>query len=90
VSEANCQEAGKNKKHQNSTNQNDAPADFMMSESPRYVGRAVVATDPKAKKKSGRVFTSWGLAHEYKFTNLDGTRPDWGQVCYEKIWEGLR
>src|SRR6202790_164703 len=43
VSEANWQEAGKNKKHKNGANQNDAPADFMMSESPRFVGRAVVA-----------------------------------------------
>lgn len=37
-----------------------APADFLVSESPRYVGRAVVAlaADPKVKKKSGRVFSS--------------------------------
>ena len=55
-------------------------ADFMTSESPRYVGRVVVAlaSDPKAIEKTGRVFSSWALAKEYKFTDLDGTRPDWG------------
>ena len=83
VSEANWQEAGK--KNKNSAVQNDAP-DFMMSESPRYVGRAVVAlaTDLQAKKKSGRVFSSWGLAREYRFTDLDGTRPDWGRYATKK------
>jgi len=83
VSEANWREAGK--KNKNSADQNDA-ADFMMSESPRFVGRAVVAlaTDPKAKKKNGRVFSSWRLAREYKFTDLNGTRPDWGRYATKK------
>src|SRR5277367_101330 len=55
VSEANWKDVGKKKKDQNSANQNDAPSDFMVSESPRYIGRAVVAlaADPKVKKKSG-------------------------------------
>src|ERR1700675_796146 len=43
VSEANWKEAGKRNMDKNSTGQNDAPADFLVSESPRYVGRAVVA-----------------------------------------------
>ncbi len=76
----------------------DMTADFMTSESPRYVGRAVVAlaSDPKAIQKTGRVFSSWALAKEYKFTDLDGTRPDWGgyarkrygkyKVCDEKFY----
>src|ERR1700680_2292803 len=61
VSEANWKEGGK--KRSNSPDQNDAGADFLVSESPRYVGRAVVAlaADPKVKKKSGRVFSSWAL-----------------------------
>jgi NAD(P)-dependent dehydrogenase (short-subunit alcohol dehydrogenase family) len=61
----------------------DASADFMVSESPRYVGRAVVAlaADPKVKEKSGRVFSSWALAREYGFTDLDGTRPHWGNYA---------
>ena len=76
----------------------DMSADFMISESPRYVGRAVVAvaSDPKASTKTGRVFSSWALAKEYKFTDLDGTRPDWGayarqrygkyKICDEKFY----
>jgi NAD(P)-dependent dehydrogenase (short-subunit alcohol dehydrogenase family) len=85
VSEANWKEAGK-KKDKNSADQNDAPGDFMISESPRYVGRAVVAlaADPKVKKKSGRVFSSWALAREYGFTDLDGTRPHWGNYARKK------
>ena len=61
----------------------DAREDFLISESPRYIGRAVVAlaADPKVKTKSGRVFSSWGLAREYGFTDLDGTRPDWGRYA---------
>jgi NAD(P)-dependent dehydrogenase (short-subunit alcohol dehydrogenase family) len=87
VTEANWKDAGKKKQRgRNSSDQNDAPADFMASESPRYVGRAVVAlaSDPKAKKKSGRVFSSWGLAREYGFTDMDGTRPHWGDYARKK------
>jgi NAD(P)-dependent dehydrogenase (short-subunit alcohol dehydrogenase family) len=85
VSEANWKEAGK-KKDKNSANQNDAPQDFMVSESPRYIGRAVVAlaADPKVKKKSGRVFSSWALARDYGFTDLDGTQPHWGNYARKK------
>jgi NAD(P)-dependent dehydrogenase (short-subunit alcohol dehydrogenase family) len=81
VAEANWKEAGKGRKaNVNSKDQNDAPEDFMVSESPRYIGRAVVAVaaDRDVMKKSGRVYSTWGLAREYGFTDLDGTRPDWG------------
>jgi NAD(P)-dependent dehydrogenase (short-subunit alcohol dehydrogenase family) len=91
VTEANWKQAGnrsvnQNSPDQNSEGQNDAPADFMASESPGYIGRAVVAlaSDPKVKNKSGRVFSSWGLAREYGFTDLDGTRPDWGRYARKK------
>jgi len=91
VSEANWKDAGKRNvsyqsDDQNSPDQNDAPADFMVSESPRYVGRAVVAlaADPKVKKKSGRVFSSWAMAREYGFTDLDGRRPHWGNYARKK------
>lgn len=88
VSEANWKEAGKKggNNDQNSSSQNDAPNDFMASESPRYIGRAVVAlaADPKVKSKSGRVFSSWALAREYGFTDLDGTRPHWGNYARRK------
>ena len=85
VSEANWKDVGK-KTGQNSAKQNDAPADFMVSESPRYIGRAVVAlaADPKVKERSGRVFSSWALAREYGFTDLDGTRPQWGNYARKK------
>jgi NAD(P)-dependent dehydrogenase (short-subunit alcohol dehydrogenase family) len=87
VTEANWKDAGKRKNaNVNSNDQNDAPQDFMISESPRYVGRAVVAlaVDPKVKKKTGRVFSSWALAREYGFTDLDGSRPDWGAHARKK------
>jgi len=85
VTEANWKEGGR-KDGPNARDQNDAPADFLVSESPRYVGRAVVAlaADPKVKKKSGRVFSSWALAREYGFTDLDGTRPHWGNYARKK------
>jgi NAD(P)-dependent dehydrogenase (short-subunit alcohol dehydrogenase family) len=85
VSEANWMDVGK-KKGKNSASQNDAPSDFMMSESPRYIGRALVAlaADPRVKKKSGRVFSSWALAREYGFTDIDGTQPHWGNYARKK------
>jgi NAD(P)-dependent dehydrogenase (short-subunit alcohol dehydrogenase family) len=87
VTEATWKEAGKNKAaNVNSKDQNDAPQDFMVSESPRYIGRAVVAlaADPQVKKKTGRVFSSWALAREYGFTDLDGTQPHWGNHARKK------
>jgi len=55
-----------------------APADFALSESPRYVGRAVVAlaTDPDRARWNQRTVSSGQLAREYGFTDLDGSRPD--------------
>lgn len=51
---------------------------FIASETPFYVGRAVaaLASDPKVAEKSGRVFSSSGLAHEYDFKDVDDRRPD--------------
>jgi NAD(P)-dependent dehydrogenase (short-subunit alcohol dehydrogenase family) len=90
TTEANWQEVGKRKNPQaNSPDQNDAPEDFMISESPRYVGRAVVAlaSDPEVKRKSGRVFSTWGLSREYGFTDLDGSQPHWGDHAAKKYGE---
>jgi NAD(P)-dependent dehydrogenase (short-subunit alcohol dehydrogenase family) len=55
-------------------------ANFAQSETPFFVGRAVaaLAADPEVKRRSGRVFSSWGLAREYGFSDVDGHRPDWG------------
>lgn len=55
-----------------------APPDFALSESPRYVGRAVaaVAADPHRQRWNQQSLTSGRLAAEYGFTDLDGSRPD--------------
>jgi NAD(P)-dependent dehydrogenase (short-subunit alcohol dehydrogenase family) len=60
---------------------------FMASETPCYVGRAVaaLAADPHVASKSGGVFSSWGLAHEYGFQDIDGRRPDWGRYYAENL-----
>jgi hypothetical protein len=50
------------------------------SESPLFVGRAVVAlaADPAILERSGQLFSSWDLGREYRFTDAGGRRPDWG------------
>ncbi len=52
-----------------------------ISESPRFVGRAVaaLAADPDVHRHNGGSFSSGGLAREYGFTDYDGRRPDWGR-----------
>ncbi|MET0510517.1 MAG: SDR family oxidoreductase [Thermoleophilaceae bacterium] len=49
-----------------------------ISETPRFVGRAVaaLAADPEVQCRSGGSFSSGGLAREYGFTDLDGSQPD--------------
>ena len=49
-----------------------------ISESPRYVGRAIaaIAADPDKHRHTGGSFSSGGLAQEYGFTDLDGSQPD--------------
>jgi NAD(P)-dependent dehydrogenase (short-subunit alcohol dehydrogenase family) len=51
---------------------------FAISETPRFVGRAVaaLAADPDRHRYTGRSLSSGGLAQEYGFTDLDGSRPD--------------
>jgi NAD(P)-dependent dehydrogenase (short-subunit alcohol dehydrogenase family) len=51
---------------------------FAISESPRFVGRAVaaLAADPERARWNGRSLSSGGLAKEYGFTDVDGSRPD--------------
>ncbi len=55
-----------------------APPGFAQSESPRYVGRAVVAlaTDAQRVRWNQQSMTSAQLAKEYGFTDVDGTQPD--------------
>jgi NAD(P)-dependent dehydrogenase (short-subunit alcohol dehydrogenase family) len=49
-----------------------------ISESPRFVGRAVaaLAADPEVARHNGGSFSSGGLAKEYGFTDVDGSQPD--------------
>ncbi|GAA5111900.1 SDR family oxidoreductase [Pseudonocardia adelaidensis] len=51
---------------------------FAISETPRFVGRAVaaLAADPRRDRWQGRSLSSGGLAKEYGFTDLDGSAPD--------------
>jgi NAD(P)-dependent dehydrogenase (short-subunit alcohol dehydrogenase family) len=55
-----------------------APPDFAMSETPRYVGRAVVsiALDPDRARWNQKSVSSGELAGIYGFTDVDGTSPD--------------
>ena len=66
---------------------------FLESESPLYVGRAVaaLAQDRNLMKRSGHLFSSWELAREYGFTDYDGRRPDWGMkdVDFSVVPEAL-
>lgn len=67
VSEANWRDAGAKDTH------------FLASETPLYLGRAVVAlaADPDILARTGQRLTTGQLAREYGFTDADGTRPDW-------------
>jgi NAD(P)-dependent dehydrogenase (short-subunit alcohol dehydrogenase family) len=63
---------------------------FAMAESPHYVGRAIaaLAQDPEVARWAGKSLSSWGLMREYGFTDLDGTRPDWGRWFEEVFLAG--
>lgn len=51
---------------------------FVISETPRFVGRAMaaLAADPDRARWNGQSLSSGGLAQVYGFTDLDGSRPD--------------
>jgi NAD(P)-dependent dehydrogenase (short-subunit alcohol dehydrogenase family) len=55
-----------------------APPDFALSESPRYVGRAVaaLAADAGRNRWNQQSVTSGQMAVEYGFTDVDGSQPD--------------
>jgi NAD(P)-dependent dehydrogenase (short-subunit alcohol dehydrogenase family) len=73
VSEANWRDATVTEPH------------FVISETPRYVGRAVahLAGDPEVVRWSGQSLSSGQLAQVYGFTDLDGSQPD----CWRYIRE---
>jgi NAD(P)-dependent dehydrogenase (short-subunit alcohol dehydrogenase family) len=62
-----------------------------ISESPRFVGRAVaaLAADPDLARRNGGSFSSGGLAREYGFTDVDGSQPDCWRYMVEVIDAGL-
>ncbi len=63
---------------------------FCISETPRYLGRAVaaLADDPEVGRWNGQSLSSGGLAHVYGFTDLDGTRPDCWRYMVEVVDAG--
>jgi hypothetical protein len=73
VTEANWRDAGKK------------DPNFLESESPLYVGRAVaaLAADPHVLDQTGQLLSSWEVARRYGFTDYDGRRPDWGQLTID-------
>jgi NAD(P)-dependent dehydrogenase (short-subunit alcohol dehydrogenase family) len=70
VTEATWREAGKK------------DPNFLESESPLFVGRAVAALagDPNVLRRTGQLLSSWELGRTYRFTDADGRRPDWGAI----------
>jgi NAD(P)-dependent dehydrogenase (short-subunit alcohol dehydrogenase family) len=60
---------------------------FCISETPRYVGRAVAALagDPEVARWNGQSLSSGQLAQVYGFTDLDGTRPDCWRYMVEVV-----
>jgi NAD(P)-dependent dehydrogenase (short-subunit alcohol dehydrogenase family) len=75
VSESNWREATEHTPH------------FCISESPRYVGRAVAALagDPEVARWNGQSLSSGQLAQVYGFTDTDGTRPDCWRYMVEVV-----
>jgi NAD(P)-dependent dehydrogenase (short-subunit alcohol dehydrogenase family) len=57
---------------------------FLESETPYFVGRAIVAlaSDQNVMKKSGGLYSSFGLAKEYGFTDIGGAQPN--------VWQSLQ
>ena len=68
-----------------------APPDFALSESPRYVGRAIaaLAADPARARWNQQSVNSGQLAGEYRFTDIDGSRPDIWRYITEVSERGL-
>ena len=54
---------------------------FLESESPLFVGRAIaaLAADPTVRARTGMLLSSWEVGRAYKLSDYDGRRPDWGR-----------
>jgi NAD(P)-dependent dehydrogenase (short-subunit alcohol dehydrogenase family) len=55
---------------------------FLESESPLFIGRAIaaLAADPNVHERTGMLLSSWEIGREYKLSDHDGRRPDWGRL----------
>ncbi|MCI0765843.1 SDR family oxidoreductase [Bacillus sp. TL12] len=75
VTEENWQEGTKKDPH------------FIASETPFFVGRAIaaLASDTNVHNKTGKALSSWELAREYRFKDIDGRQPDWGKYFEENV-----
>lgn len=60
---------------------------FIASETPFYIGRAVasLAADPRVGEKAGKALSTGQLSQEYGLTDVDGSRPNWGQYYAEYL-----
>lgn len=78
ITEDNWREAGKQDPH------------FLISETPRYTGRAVaaLASDPDVRRWNGQSLSSGELAEVYGFTDIDGSRPNFMKYYREVIEPG--
>jgi NAD(P)-dependent dehydrogenase (short-subunit alcohol dehydrogenase family) len=67
------------------------PGHFGISETPAFTGRAVVAlaADPERQRWNQGSASSGGLAREYGFTDVDGSRPDAWRYLVEVQDAGL-
>ncbi|MGL4609155.1 MAG: SDR family oxidoreductase [Trueperaceae bacterium] len=63
---------------------------FAESETPHYIGRAVVAlaSDPNVNEKHGKALATWHLSREYGFKDIDGRQPHWQEFFEKKQREG--
>ena len=60
---------------------------FAASETPAYIGRAVVAlaSDEHVMRRTGRSLSTWNLAKEYGFSDTDGSQPNWGTHFEQRV-----
>ena len=67
------------------------PGHFGISETPAFTGRAVVAlaADPERHRWNQGSVSAGGLAREYGFTDVDGSRPDAWRYLVEVQDPGL-
>lgn len=63
---------------------------FAISETPRYIGRAVaaLAADPDMSRWSGQALSSGQLAEAYGFTDADGSRPQVSKFFRDALFGG--